>query len=82
MIDPPQFEAKGGINTLPFPLDDDIFPYVSDLDEEKQDQNDLYIEIVPHENLDPDLAPIPNQWHKPKWALNLIEEAGDGVGNP
>ena len=70
MLDLPPFEAQEGINTLPFPFDDDILSHVSYLDEEKQDQHDLDIEVVPHENLDPD--PIPNQWPKPKWAQKLI----------
>ena len=30
LLDPPQYEAKGGINTLPFLFDDDILSYVSD----------------------------------------------------
>ena len=56
--------------------------YVSDSYEEEQDQHDLNIEVVPHENLDPYPAPIPNQWPKPKWAQNIIEADGDGAGNP
>ena len=66
LLDLPQSEAQGGINTLPFPFDDDIFSHVLDSNEEEQDQHDLDIEVVPHENLDPDPTPIPNQWHKPK----------------
>ena len=82
MLDLPQSKAQEGINTLPFPFDDDILSHVSNSDEEEQDQHDLDIENVPHENLYLDLTPIPNQWPKPKWAQNLIEAAGDGVGNP
>ena len=82
LLDPPQSEAQGGINTLPFPFDDDILSHVSDSDDEEQDQHDLDIEVVPHENLDLDLAPIPNQWPKPKWAQKLIEAIGNGAGNP
>ena len=82
LLDPPQSEEKGGINTLPFPFDDDILSHVSYSDEEEQDQHGLDIEVVPHENLDLDPTPIPNQWPKPKWAQNLIEAAKDSVGNP
>ena len=81
MLDLPQFEAQGGINTLPFPFDDDILSHVSDSDDEGQDQHDLDIEIVPHENLDPNPTPIPNQWPKPKWAQKSIEAVGNGAGN-
>ena len=35
-LDLPQFEAQGGINTLPLPFDDDIFSHVSDSYEEEQ----------------------------------------------
>ena len=59
--DPPKSEAKGGINTLPCPFDDDILSYVSYPDEEEQDQHDLDIDGVPHENLYPNPTPIPNQ---------------------
>ena len=41
-----QFEE--GINTLPFPFEDDMLSHVSDSDEEEQDQHDLDIEVVPH----------------------------------
>ena len=34
LFDPPQYEAQGGINTLPFPFDDDILSHVSDLDDD------------------------------------------------
>ena len=81
LLDPPQYEAEGGINTLPFPFDD-IFSHVSYSYDEEQDQHDLDIEVIPHENLDPNPSPIPNQWPKPKWAQNLIEVAGNGAGNP
>ena len=81
LLDPPQYEAQGGINTLSFPLDDDILSHVSDSNNEEQDQHDLDIEVVPHENLDPNPAPIPNQLPKPKWTQNTIEAAGDGAGN-
>ena len=56
--------------------------YSLDSDEDEQDQHDLDIEVVPPENLDPDLAPILNFWPRTKWAKNIIEAAGDGVGNP
>ena len=59
MLDLPQSEAHGGINTLPFPFDDDTLSHVSDSDEEEKDQHDLNIEVVPHENLDPNPTPIP-----------------------
>ena len=59
-----------------------ILSYVSDLDEQEQYQHDLDIEIAPHENLDSDPYPTPNQWPKPKWAQKLIEAVGDGAGNP
>ena len=75
-------KAQEGINTLPFPFDDDVLSHFSNLDEEEQDQHDLCIEVVPHENLDPDLSPIPNQWPKPKWAQKFIKVVGDGTGNP
>ena len=61
LLDLPQSEAQEGINTLISPFDDDILSHVSDLDEEEQDQHDLDIEAIPHENLDPDPSPIPNQ---------------------
>ena len=82
LLDPPQYEAQGGINTLLFPFDDDILSHVSNSYDEEQDQHDLDIEVVPHENLDPNPSPIPNQWPKPKWAQKLIEAAGNGVGDP
>ena len=50
--------------------------------EDEEDQHDLDIEVVPHENLDPNPAPIPYKWTKPKWDQNLIEAVGNGVGNP
>ena len=56
--------------------------HVSDSYEEEQDQHDLDIEVVPHENLDPDPTPIANQRLKSKWTQNFIEAAGDGAGNP
>ena len=37
---------------------------------EKQDQHDIDIEIVPQDGLDP------------KWSKNLIEAAGNDVGDP
>ena len=70
LLDPPQSEAKGGINTLPFPFDDDILSYVSNSYEEEQYQHDLDIEAVPHENLDRDPAPIPNQCLNPTWSCS------------
>ena len=60
LLDPPQFEAKGGINTLPFPFDDDILSHVSDSDDKEQYQHDINIEVVPHENLNPAPTPIQN----------------------
>ena len=65
MYDAPPSKAQEGINTLPSPFDDDIFSHVLDSDEEEQDQYDLGIDVVPHENLDPDPTPIPNQCPKP-----------------
>ena len=62
LLDPPQSEAQGGINTLPFPFDDDILSHVSYSDDEEQDQDDLDIHVVSHENLHPNPAPIPNQF--------------------
>ena len=35
LLDLPPSEAQEGINTLPFPFDDDILSHVSDSDEEK-----------------------------------------------
>ena len=61
LLDLPESDAQEGINTLPFPFDDDILSHVSDLDEEEQDQHDLDNEVVPHEDLDLDPVPIPNQ---------------------
>ena len=54
LFDLPASEAQEGITTLPLPFDDDILSHVSDSDEEEQDQHDLDIEVVPHENLDSD----------------------------
>ena len=79
--DPPQSEAEGGIKTLQIPFDNDILYHVSDSDDEEQDKHDLDIEVVPHENLDPNPTPIPNQWPKPKWAQKLIETIGNGARN-
>ena len=56
--------------------------HVSDSYEEEQDQHDLDNYLVPYENLDLDLAPIPNMWSKHKWSQNLIKAAGDVVGDP
>ena len=67
LLDPPQSEAKGSINTLPFPFYGDILSYVSYSNEEEQDHHDIDIEVVPHENLDPNPTPIPNQWPKLKF---------------
>ena len=80
MLDPPQSEAKGGINTLPFPFDYDYMSRVLDSNDEEQYQHYLDIEVVPHENLDPISAPIPNYWPKLKWAQKLIEAFGNGAG--
>ena len=55
--------------------------HVSDSDEEDQDQHDPAIEAKPHEILDLDPAPIPNQRTNPRWAQKLIESIGNGVGN-
>ena len=81
LLDLPQYEAQEGVNTLPFPFDDDILSHVLDSDEEEKYRHYLDIEVVPHENLYLDPSPIPNQCPKPKWAEKLIEEARDGVGN-
>ena len=32
-------------------------------------------------DLDRDVAPIPNQWPRPKWVQNLIEAVGNVVGD-
>ena len=82
LLDAPQSKAQGGINTLPFSFNDDIVSHVSYSNDEEHNQHDLDIEVVPHENLEPNPTPIPNQWPNPKWAQNLIKEVGDGVGNP
>ena len=82
LCDAPPSEAQEGITTLPLPFDDDILSHVLDSDEEEQDQHDLDIEVIPHENLDPYPAPIPNQWPKPKWAQKVIESEGNGARNP
>ena len=55
---------------------------VLDSDEEDQGQHDLVIAAEPHEILDLDPTPIPNQRPKPRWAQKLIDAVGDGVGNP
>ena len=82
LLNPPQSEVEGGINTLPFPFDDDILSYVSNPNEEEQDQHDLDIEVVPLDNLDLYPTPIPNQWPKPKWSQKLIQAVRDGARNP
>ena len=56
--------------------------YQHDSNEEEQYQHDLDIEVVPHENPHPDLAPITNHCPKPKWAQNLIEAIANGPRNP
>ena len=73
--------TQEGINTLPPIFYDDYLLHVLDSDEEDQDQHDPVIEVEPHEILDPNLAPIPNQRPKPRWAQNLIATARDGDGN-
>ena len=78
----PPSEAQEGITTLPLLFDDDILSHVSYSNEEEQYQHDLDIEVVPHEDLDPDPASIPNKRPKPRWAQNLIEATGNGGGNP
>ena len=60
MFDLPPSEAQEGMNTLPLPFDDDILSHVSYSYEGEQDQHDLDVEAIPHENLDLDLAPIQN----------------------
>ena len=45
---------------------------------EEQDRHDIYIEIIPQDDLDPNPYPIPNQ--KPKWVENIIEAAGMLLG--
>ena len=72
---------RGGKNIISTPFVNGVLSKISDSEDEEQDQHDLDIEVVPHENLDPNLAPIPNQWPKPKWAQKLIEAAGNGPGN-
>ena len=56
--------------------------HVSYLDEEDQIQHDPIIETESHEILDPDPISIPAQNPKPRWAQNVIDAAGYGVGNP
>ena len=53
---------------------------ISVSEDEEQDQHDLDIEIIPQDDLGLDPNPIMN--HKPKWAQNIIEVVGNGVGNP
>ena len=81
LFDLPPSKAQEGITTLPLPFDDAILSHVSYLDKEEQDQHDLDIDVVPHQDLDLDPSSIPNQRTKPKWAQNLIEVAGDGICN-
>ena len=81
MCDPPPSKAQEGINTLPPIFYDDYLLHVLDLDEEDQDQHDPVIEVEPHEILDPDPTPIPNQRPKPRWAQQIIDVAVDGAGN-
>ena len=81
LYDEPPSKEQEGINTLPFPFDDDILSHVSYSNEEEQYGNYIHIEVVPHDNIDPNPAPIPNQWPKPKWAQNLIEVAWNVVGD-
>ena len=82
LCDPSPSEALEGITTLPLPFDDDDLLHVSNSYEEDQDQHDLGIEAEPHEILDPDPTPIPNQRPKPRWAQNLIDATRDGARNP
>ena len=60
LLDLPPSEAQEGINTLPFPFDDDMLSHVSDSYEEEKYRHDLNIEDEPHENIDLDPTPIPN----------------------
>ena len=53
---------------------------ISVLEDEEQDWHDLDIDIVPQDDLGPDLTPIPNQ--NPKWDENLIEAGGNVDGDP
>ena len=53
---------------------------VSDSDEEDHIQHDPVIEIESQEILDP--VPIPNQKPKPRWAQNILDAIGSGVGIP
>ena len=48
--------------------------------EEESTQFDPDIELTTQMDLDPYLASTSFQW--PKWAKQLIEAAGDGVGDP
>ena len=82
MCDAPPSKAQEGITTLPPIFDDDDLLHVSYSDEEDQVQHDLVIEDEPHEILDPDPSPIPNQIPNPRWDQQLIVAAGDGAGNP
>ena len=74
------FEREGK-NSLSSPFADyDILSKISILEDEEQDQHDHDIDIVPQYDLDPDPTLIPNQ--KPKWDENIIEAAGNHVGDP
>ena len=70
---------RGGKKILSTPFVFDVLSNVSDSEDEEQDQHDIDIEIEHQNDLDPYLAPIPNQ--KPKWAQKLIEAARNVVGD-
>ena len=57
-----------------------MLPKISVSENDEQDCHDLDFEIIPQDDLDPDTTPILNQ--KPKWSQKIIEETGNGVGNP
>ena len=82
LCDPPPSEAQEGITNLPLYFDDDDLLYVSNSNKQDQVQHDVVIEAEPHEILDLDPTPIPNQIPKPRWAQNIIDAVGDGAGNP
>ena len=82
MYDASPSKAQEGIKNITSIFDDDYLLHVSDSDEEDQYQHDPVIEAEPHEILDLDPTPIPNQRPKPRWAQKLIDATRDGVGNP
>ena len=72
---------REGKNSILCPFaDNDMLFKISVSGDAEQYQHDLYIDIVPQDDLDPNPSRILNQ--KPKWAQNLIEATRNGVGNP